>query len=294
MQQIVYTNNVEINQIFGNGEFSSIVYHDMFDYPLTFKDMIRWKTGEGIKPLLKEASVVQSSGYYYLEGQKPLVLKRTMRTRLSEKKIAIANKATRLLSKIPTVKMVGLTGALAMRNTNDDSDIDLMVITREGTLWITRMLSYVLLKVFGMKMRKPGSQDQKDKMCLNIWIDETDLFWEKGSQNIFTAHEIAQIEPLFDRGGVYKNVMEKNSWLKRYWPNAVQKRYYTKKFTDNVYSKVFVLPFLLFEPLARSIQMAYMKNKVTRETVTPTKALFHPVDWSSIVMDRLQNRLSIS
>ena len=294
MQQIVYTNNVELNQVFGNGEFSSIIYHDMFDYPLTFKDMIRWKTGTGIKPLLKEASVVQSSGYYYLEGQKPLVLKRTMRMRLSKKKIAIANKAARLLSIIPSVKMVGLTGALAMRNTNDDSDIDFMIVTKEGTLWTTRMLAYVLLKAFGMEMRKPGNHNQKDKMCLNIWIDEKDVAWERSSQNIFTAHEIAQIEPLFDRGGVYRNIMEKNKWLKRYWPNAVQKKYFTKKATDNLYSNTFMLPFLLLEPLSRKIQMVYMKNKITRETVTPTKALFHPVDWSSIVVDRLQNRLSIS
>lgn len=294
MQQIVYTNNVDINQIFGNGEFSSIVYHDMFDYPLTFKDMIRWKTGPGIKSLLKEATVVQTSGYYYLEGQKPLVLKRTMRMRLSKKKIAIANKAAKLLSIIPTVKMVGLTGALAMRNTNDDSDIDLMIVTKEGTLWATRILAYLLLRVFGMKLRKPGNNDQKDKMCLNIWIDENDLVWEKTSRNIFTAHEIAQIEPLYDKGGVYKKLMGENKWIKRYWPNAVQKKYFIKRVRSSVYTNLIILPFTLFEPIARKMQMAYMRNKITRETVTPTKALFHPVDWSSIVIDRLQNRLSIS
>ena len=293
MQQIVYTNNVDLNQVFGNGEFSSIVYHDMFDYPLTFKDMIRWKTGPGIEPLFKEASVVQTSGYYYLEGQTPLVLKRTMRMRLSRNKISIAKKAAKLLSLVPTVKMVGLTGALAMRNTNDDSDIDVMIVTKEGTLWATRITAYLLLKVFGVKMRKPGNHEQKDKMCLNIWIDEKDLGWGKKSQNIFTAHEIAQIEPLYDRGGAYKKLMEKNKWIKRYWPNAVQKKYFIKK-KGSVYANLTILPFILFEPIARKIQMAYMKNKITRETVTPTKALFHPVDWSSIVMDRLQNRLSIS
>jgi len=294
MQQIVYTNNVDLNQIFGNGEFSSIIYHDIFDYPLTFKDMIRWKTGPGIKSLLKEATVVQTSGYYYLEGQTPLVLKRTMRMRLAKKKIAIAAKTAKLLSTIPTVKMVGLTGALAMRNTNDDSDIDMMIVTKEKTLWVTRMLAYSLLILFGMKLRKPGNYDQKDKMCLNIWIDERDLVWEKKSQNIFTAHEIAQIEPLYDRGGVYKKLMERNKWIKRYWPNAVQKRYFMKEVTSSIYTSLIILPFTLFEPIARKMQMTYMKKKITRETVTPTKALFHPVDWSSIVIDRLQNRLSIS
>ena len=294
MQQIVYINNVDLNQIFGNGEISSIVYHDMFDYPLTFKDMIRWKTGPRIKPLFKEAIIVQTSGYYYLEGQKPLVLKRTMRMRLSKKKIAIANKAAELLSIVPTVKMVALTGALAMRNTNDDSDIDLMIVTEKGTLWATRISAYVLLRVFGMKLRKPNNKDQKDKMCLNIWIDEKDLVWEKTSQNIFTAHEIAQIEPLYDRGEVYRKLMEKNKWIKRYWPNAVQKKYFVKKVRSSVYTNLIILPFMLFEPIARKMQMAYMRNKITREIVTPTKALFHPVDWSSIVIDRLQNKLSIS
>ena len=145
-----------------------------------------------------------------------------------------------------------------------------------------------------MKLRKPGNHEQKDKMCLNIWIDEKDLAWKKTSRNIFTAHEIAQIEPLYDRGGVYKKLMEKNKWIKRYWPNAVQKKYFIKKGEGGVYTNLIILPFMLFEPIARKIQMVYMKNKITRETVTPTKALFHPVDWSSIVIDRLQNRLSIS
>ena len=71
MHQVVHTNDINTNQIFGMGEFSSLIYHDLFDYPLTFKDMIRWKTGSSIKPLITEAVIVQHDGYYFLEGKKP-------------------------------------------------------------------------------------------------------------------------------------------------------------------------------------------------------------------------------
>ena len=294
MQQIIHTNNIDLNQIFGVGEFSSIIYHDMFDYPLTFRDMIRWRTGSRVKPLMQEAVVVQSAGFYHLEGERPLVLKRIMRSRISSKKTVIAKKAAKILSLIPSIKMVGLTGALAMGNACEDSDIDLLIITSRGTLWSTRAVVYALLKTLRMIIRKPGDKNQKDKLCLNIWMDEADLEWDKRSRNIFTAHEIAQIEPLYYSGGIYETLMNSNRWVSKYWPNAVQKKYFENKMNNNLYQRVLVIPLRIFEPITKQVQMLYMKKKVTRETITPTKALFHPIDWSSIVIDRLQNKLLLS
>ena len=266
-------------------DISSIIYHDMFDYPLSETDLIRWSTGKNV--CLKQIDKIffkHKSGHYYLDGKEGLVLKRLMHERVSKKKINLAKGAAKLLGFLPTVRMIGVTGALAMKNASEESDIDLMIITKENTLWITRLLSYLLLLTFGFKVRRYGQKNEKDKLCMNIWLDETKLEW-KGKKNIYTAHEICQIIPLLDRG-VYGKFIAKNTWVKDYWPNAIC-------FRDSRDEESKRSALSIFETIARKYQLAYMSNKRTRETIGRRVALFHPTDWSEIVLQRLQKHLEI-
>ena len=41
------------------------------------------------------------------------------------------------------------------------------------------------------------------------------------------------------------------------------------------------------EKTAFKLQYLHMKNKITREVITPTRALFHPKDWGKIIMKKL-------
>ena len=43
------------------------------------------------------------------------------------------------------------------------------------------------------------------------------------------------------------------------------------------------------EKMAFRIQYTYMQKKITREVVTPTRALFHPQDWGKVVFGRLSS-----
>ncbi len=203
-----------------------------------------------------------------------------MRKRISVKKVVIAKRAAKILSFIPTIKMVAVTGALAMENANEEADIDLMIITSKDTLWTTRLFTLLLLDILGIPRRKYGDRNQKNKLCLNIWLDENNLAWRK--RNMFTAHEIAQIKPLVNKEETYEKFISKNKWITDYWPNAVKVQSYSRQ-TD-------IRPSLLtiFEPLTRKFQLWYMKDKITREVITPTRALFHPVDWGDIVVSKLK------
>lgn len=264
---------------------SSIIYHDVFDYPLTETELIRWSTGKKVD--LKNTDRIlfrHKSGHYYLDDKEGLVLKRLMHERASKKKIVLARKAAKLLSFIPSVQMVGLTGALAMNNASEESDIDLMIVTSKNSLWVTRILSYALLLTFGFKVRRFGQKNEKNKLCLNIWLDETSLGW-RGKKNIYTAHEISQTIPLFDRG-VYGKLISENEWIKEYWPNAVGFRGDSQKEAKKSI-------FSIFENIARVFQFNYMSKKRTRETVGKKIALFHPTDWSEIVLGRLDKYLDL-
>jgi hypothetical protein len=150
-----------------------------------------------------------------------------------------------------------------------------------------------MLKIFNFSLRKPGDSDQKDKLCLNMWMDEHDLNWEK-PRNIYTAHELAQISPLINKDKIYDKFLSENVWVLDYWPNSVKIQ--NHKFNIRAKSKsmrfkclVVIWNFILSASnlIAFKAQHQYMKGKITRETITPTRAIFHPRDLSKVVLDRL-------
>jgi len=280
----IATSETKRREILGKSEELSIRYHDLFDFPLTFSDLIKWNTNENIFLNRHKILISFQNGYYFLHGREGLVYKRVIRSRISAKKMEIAKKASSVLSLIPTVLMVGVTGSLAMDNAGDESDIDLFIITRKNLLWTTRIFSYFTLKVFGFDLRKSGKNNQKDKLCLNMWMDETDLAWRKSDRNLYTAHEIAQVAPLVNKNNTYEKFIYKNKWILKYWPNAVKIGKYKEKNGKHVFKNP---SFSLVEKIAFNMQYGFMKSKITREMVTPTRAIFHPQDLGKLVISRL-------
>lgn len=273
--------------LLGEKEISSLIYHDIFDYPLTPLELIRWTTGKEVKfNNLENSKISTKNGFLFLNEKEGSTLKRLMRKRISKRKFEKAKKAAKILSLLPTVKMIAVTGALAMNNANEESDIDFLTITKNGSLWTTRLLAMALLKVFGIPRRKYGEKSTKDKLCLNIWLDENDLTWRKENRNIYTSHEISQIIPLVNKDQIYEKFLSKNNWITDYWPNATSAKAGKEKMRKKREKRGVVIRFI--ESLARRAQYWYMKDKITRETITPTCALFHPVDWASFISLKLE------
>lgn len=259
------------DQSLTSSEKLAVKYHDIFNYPLTSQELFKWS---------KKSKLRNNKDYFYLKGRKKIVKQRIQNEKYSKVKLKIAKKASLVLSKIPTVKFVGITGALAMNNANKNSDIDLMIITKSNYLWTTRVWVYFLLLIAGFKVRSPKQNDEKDKLCINLWLDQNDLGWNKKDRNIYTAHEIAQIVPLINKDNTYENFLHLNKWILGYWPNAVE----TKK-PATISTKRAKRSFL--EMALFNLQFLYMKSKITREVVTPTKAIFHPNDWGKSIINKL-------
>lgn len=269
-------------------ELSSLIYHDIFDYPLTRVELAKWKTGKKFSILNSQFSFGIKDNFYFIEGREEIIYKRLLRAKVSERKLNLARKFVKVLGLIPTIKMVGITGALAMGSADSESDIDLMLITKKGALWTTRLISLFLLDLFGIPRRRYGDKNQKDKLCLNIWLDEGDLAWARNDRNVYTAHEIAQVIPLLNKNKTYERFIWKNRWARGWWPNATVKSNKQHVTSGMVGKEIF--PILrIFEPLARFIQYQHMKNRITREVVTSTRALFHPVDWGKVVLARFSS-----
>ena len=274
-------------------EIASLIYHDIFDYPLTQGELIKWKAGHRVINH-QTSTISHRDGLYFLKGREGIVYKRVLRERISKRKLLIAKLAVKILRFIPAIKMIGITGALAMQNADENSDIDLVIITKRGTLWTTRLFSYLVTWLLGIKTRKPKDNDQKDKLCLNIWLDESALIWTKKDRNIYTAHEIAQIIPLVNRDKIYEKFLYKNKWIKEYWPNAVRissmQHVAGSRERKTILHVTSYLLLKVVEQLAFRLQYQYMKSKMTREVVTKNRAIFHPNDWGKVVINRFQIR----
>jgi len=226
--------------------------------------------------------VYEEAGEYYLNGKLDLVNKKAKNTFASKKKMRLLSGAAQIFEEMDDIQMVAVTGSLAMLAATPEADIDLMFITRRGSMWKSRLRAIHSLKKSKIPVRKAKNLNEQDKLCLNVWMEEGDLILDRKLRSPYTAHEIAQILPIVNKNNTYKRFLGENSWAREYWPNAAE-------FTSKVRLAGKDRHGLANE-LAYQLQRAYMRPKKTRETVTRSRAFFHPFDWSARVDAELAKR----
>lgn len=280
-------------------QFKALLYADIFDYPLTEEEIKKYQVSS-IKYQKKSnpnynLQITNYQNYYFLNKRHKLIILRQQREGYSQKKYLMAKKTVNLLKIIPTIKLIAVTGALAMDNAKKDDDIDLLVITSENSLWTTRFLATILLDLVGVR-RKPGEHNVKDKICLNMFLDEKHLRIPENERDIFSAHEAAQIKILFDRGEVEEKWWRENGWICKFLPKFLD----TKDNKILRYEKTQKISLLnisisqylnIFEILFKKIQLFYMQSKRTREVIEEGYLRFHPKDIRGWVLSEYKKRL---
>ena len=134
----------------------TVVYADLFDYPLTAQQIHRYLTGYGAPLAIVEehlASDIQLSErldsippFWFLAGREHLAHLRQEREAYSQILWSAARRYGQLVATLPFVRMTAVTGSLAMNNAvSAQDDMDFLIITRKGRVWLARGL--VLLVV---------------------------------------------------------------------------------------------------------------------------------------------------
>ncbi len=280
----------------------TLVYADIFDYPLSLLELERFLIGRrGIgaktapKTLLEilsdikhlptgKAGVDTDGELYFLKGREKIVGLRKKREEWSKEKWRIARKAAEKLKWFPLIKLIGVTGALAMNNGKKEDDIDLLVITSRSALWLTRLAIFLLAPFLRIRRRKPGEQKIKNKICFNLFLEENHL--RIVPENLFLAHEICQMKPILNRGRTYERFLWENRWAKDYLPNAVPN---FKFQISDFKSSGPILNF--FNYLAFQAQLLYMRPKMTVEKVSLHQAFFHPQNLQEKILARYEVKL---
>lgn len=258
-----------------SSEQIAIIYHSLFNYVLSKEELVRWKAG-------KSLSLLSSKEKNFVQQKSKKIVRRDL-VDINKAKMEIAKKAAATLSKIPSILFIGVTGSLSMNNAKDESDIDFMIITKANTLWFTRIFSLLLLLFSGFEIRRAQNKDEKNKICLNLWLDEHSFDLPYMPRNAYTAHEIAQTVPLQNKNETYSRWIKENEWVSGYWPNAMSIS--SSKLKKSQMNNSFIL--LILNMFFYVLQRIYMNNKITNEKVSLHYAYFHPFDWGGIVMSEL-------
>jgi predicted nucleotidyltransferase len=118
-----------------------------------------------------------------------------------------------LLIKFPYVRGIGISGSLSKNFADENSDIDLFIITKKNRLWIARTLMHLFKKLTFLV-------NKQHYYCMNYYIDEQQL--EIVEKNIYTAIEVVTLIPL-QGDGAFASFYSANAWTKDYLPNKVMR-----------------------------------------------------------------------
>lgn len=207
----------------------------------------------------------------------------------------LAKRMAALLAKIPTVQFIGVSGGLALLNADREDDIDFFIVTKKNTVWTTRLFVVLFLELIG-KRRRRGTAKVSDSICVNMFLDEQKMQLPKEWRDLYLAHEVVQVLPLFSRQNTYEKFLLLNNWVDAFLPHAVDRgttKNYTRNNVENLFSVVLcgILQRYAFEHAAKKLQQWYMSKHRTREVVSDTILAFHPIDYRGNTLKAFEKRI---
>jgi hypothetical protein len=194
--------------------FHTLAYADVFDYPLTASEVYRYLTyAEGtveeVTRALSEKSLFSQLGdYFTLHGREHIVETRKYRALVAARLWTKSARYGRIIAWLPFVKMVAVTGSLAMNNTDEGNDVDYMIVTAQNHLWSCRAMILLIARIAKLE----GLH-----LCPNYLVTTNAL--ELKEQSLYVAHELAQMIPLSGME-IYDEIRRRNAWIEDYLPHA--------------------------------------------------------------------------
>jgi len=212
----------------GKALIKTLVYYDCLDYPLRFDELklflffdsnLIFNEDKLILELdkLKKTNLISyKDGFYFLRIREDdnLVELRKQSHKIVKNKIRKTIKIAERLVIIPFIRLIFISGSLALENIKKDGDLDLLVIAKFGRIWTVRFLMVLLTSLLGVR-RKKNSKNVSNKICLNHFITDRSLFIPLKS--IYTAQLYAHLKPLLISDiKLLDKFIEDNYWIGKY------------------------------------------------------------------------------
>jgi hypothetical protein len=243
----------------------TVVYADLFDYPLRFEELCRGLFDVALAPdevrhrldhsPALAAVLDERDGFVFLVGREGLLAARCEGERRAKELLSRHRGVIARVARLPYVRLVALSGAAAFDNVHDD-DLDLFVVARAGRAWSACMLVTLLSRAFGARRA----------ICANYFLDESSL--ALADRDLYTAHQLVHLRPLAG-DDAHRALLGANAWVADLFPAA----YATALETHTLPTRVGLLerlfafgPGALFEAVSRRVLTANLRRKIPTGT----------------------------
>lgn len=275
----------------------TLAYSGIFHYPLDSNELKQRLIGlypdlnaiQLEKELSRLVQVDKKGEWYFLRGQDQAVELREKRAYFSQIKYTEVKTLVKILKRFPMITSAYITGSVAMGNAvSVADDIDVLIVTRPQTLWLTRLFVVCWTSLIG-KYRLHGSNGEYG-WCFNLWLDQHHLQIPKNTRSVYSAYEVVQAKQVL---GTENELLASNRWINEYinYPiDEAKTEYYEMRKKDERGNPIFKV----IEEFAYFIQRLYMRPKRTRERVGRGYAFFHPRKTDEIILTQWQKILEKS
>jgi hypothetical protein len=198
---------------------ATLAYADVFDFPMRTAEIRHYLIGRGadqsqIETVLESdrnlrQRIERHDGVAFLAGREGLPELRLEREQIARRLWPAARRHGAILASLPFVRMVAVTGALALENTEASGDIDFLLVTAPGRLWLARAMVVLWVRRAAL---------EGTALCPNYLLSQEALLLP--DQDLFAAHELAQMVPLSGPALYWEMRRLNHSWVSPHLPNA--------------------------------------------------------------------------
>jgi hypothetical protein len=244
---------------------AALLYKSVFNIPSSKYQLLSYLPGYSLnKKDLKKVNLFLDelvekdkikecfSNHYYIKkfSKKKYINRQDISKEYIKKSTAIIE----MLSKIPWIEFIGITGSVAS-----------------------------ILKIASVYLH--SSKNKSGKFCPNLYLSTNNLSWK--TKNIFVAHEIVTIYPLLNKNNTYLKFLSENKWVFDYFPNKKPFEY-----SQNFYDKKHSYILDMFEALLKKLQYLYMQHSITNEVLEDKLIHFNKNDHSEKILNSFRVLLS--
>lgn len=154
----------------------------------------------------------EHNGFYFLKNRKEIFKTKIERQKISDQKRRKTRKIICWLQIIPYLRLVAISGSVALSNAQKNSDIDLLIIAKHKRIWTARFILSLFIHLIG---KRRHAKKTKDRLCLNHYI--TDQSLKINFPSLYNAQTYSHLIPVLEiEQDIYKKFQQANKWIKDY------------------------------------------------------------------------------
>jgi hypothetical protein len=194
----------------------TVLYSSLFEYPLTLDELRRslLQCTQSEADILRtyaasprlQQSIELRDGVFFPRGCSAWLGQRRRREIRSLAFLRRQESLLRVIAALPFVRLIALSGSLAVLNADRRADLDLFVITKGRHAWMTTLLVVLLSKLVG----------RRRIVCLNFVMSDERMTVEQN--DLFTANQIIHLRPVAGLD-TYHAFLRANPFVQRFYPN---------------------------------------------------------------------------